>query len=152
MSLLLQIPVLLLGGGAPHPSAALVSTPQVLPVHGPPNQTGGAKVVARSVLPFQVELESTTTAGAAEAATPRGVASMDLPFLQPKYFHLHYFRQKGGECIDPWAPNFDWNYWKFDFCYLPSFVNCYARPGRKCYCCGWSTCKYGSAICAPNLF
>jgi hypothetical protein len=65
---------------------------------------------------------------------------------------LYYYRQKGGECIDPWAPNFDWKYWNFDFCYLPSFVNCYARPGRKCYCCGWSKCKYGAVICIIYVF
>ena len=55
-------------------------------------------------------------------------------FLKIQYI---YFRQKGGECIDPWAPNFDWKYWNFDICYSPAFVKCKARPGRKCYCCGW---------------
>jgi hypothetical protein len=46
-----------------------------------------------------------------------------------------YFRQKGGECIDPLAPNFDWKYWNFDICYL--LVKCTARPGKRCFCCGW---------------
>ena len=45
------------------------------------------------------------------------------------------FRKKGGECIDPSAPNFDWEYWNFNVCWLEG--NCIERKGRKCYCCGW---------------
>merc|ERR1719309_1622378 len=46
--------------------------------------------------------------------------------------------QKNGVCVDPMAPNMDWSYWKFDICYSPDYAKCYARKGKKCYCCGWS--------------
>merc|ERR1719391_31462 len=48
-------------------------------------------------------------------------------------------RQKKGVCVDLTAPNMDWSYWNFRYCYSPNFVKCFARKGRNCYCCGWGT-------------